>query len=82
MPGFEVQVQLVLALLAALLLGAVFAWLCLLPSWLRAKRNASLATKNAERLARELTQLKSQSNGQVVVEEPIPALPVGPSHGI
>lgn len=82
LPGLEVQVQLVVALLAALLLGAVFAWISLLPSWLKAKRGASVATKNAERLERELAQLKAQAGPVAVVEEPILALPIGPSHGI
>ncbi|MFN7504619.1 MAG: lipopolysaccharide assembly protein LapA domain-containing protein [Limnobacter sp.] len=82
LPGLEIQVQLVVALLIALLLGAVFAWVSLLPSWLKAKRVASVASKNAERLERELNQLKSQGNMPAVVEEPSPALPIGPSHGI
>ena len=82
LPGLEVQVQLVVALLAALLLGAVFAWVSLLPSWLKAKRNASVATKNMERLERELSQMKAQNGSVAVVEEPMPALPMGPSHGI
>lgn len=82
LPGLEVQVQLVVALLAALLLGAVFAWVSLLPSWLKAKRSASVATKNAERLERELSQFKAQGNLPVPVEEPMPILPIGPSHGI
>jgi hypothetical protein len=29
-----------------------------------------------------LSQLKAQGNTPVVVEEPMPALPIGPSHGI
>jgi uncharacterized integral membrane protein len=82
LPGLEIQVQLVVALLIALLLGAVFAWVSLLPSWLKAKRVASVASKNAERLERELNQLKSQGNMPAVVEELSPALPIGPSHGI
>jgi uncharacterized integral membrane protein len=82
LPGLEIQVQLVVALLVALLLGAVFAWVSLLPSWLKAKRNASVASRNAERLERELSQLKAQGNTPVIVEEPMPALPIGPSHGI
>ena len=82
LPGLEVQVQLVLALLTALLLGAVIAWLSLLPSWLKAKRTASVATKNAERLERELAQLKAQGSLPVAVEEPTSVLPIGPSHGI
>ncbi|MBU0782437.1 MAG: DUF1049 domain-containing protein [Gammaproteobacteria bacterium] len=82
LPGLEVQVQLVVALLTALLLGAVFAWVSLLPSWLKAKRSASVATKNAERLERELTQFKAQGNLPVPVEEPTSVLPIGPSHGI
>jgi uncharacterized integral membrane protein len=82
LPGLEVQVQLVVALLISLLLGAVFAWISLLPSWLKAKRSATVATKNAERLERELSQLKAQGALPVVVEEPMPALPIGPSHGI
>jgi putative membrane protein len=82
LPGLEIQVQLVVALLLALLLGAVFAWISLLPSWLKAKRAASVATKNAERLERELNQLKAEGNTPVIVEEPMPALPIGPSHGI
>jgi putative membrane protein len=81
LPGLEVQIQLVVALLIALLVGAVFAWVCLVPSWLKAKRNASVATKNAERLERELTQIKSQSTTPVT-EEPLPLLALGPSHGI
>ncbi len=82
LPGLEVQVQLVVALLAALLLGAIVACLSLLPSWLKAKRGASVATKNAERLERELAQLKAQGAVPVPVEEPTPVLPIGPSHGI
>lgn len=84
LPGLEVQVQLVVALLIALLFGAVFAWLCLVPSWLKAKRNTTVATKNAERLERELSQLKAQSNttNSPVAEEPLPLLALGPSHGI
>lgn len=82
LPGFAVQTQLVVALLVSLLLGAVFAWISLLPSWLMAKRSASVASKNVERLERELAQLKSQSTGVVAVEEPVPVLPIGPSHGI
>lgn len=82
LPGFAVQTQLVVALLVSLLLGAVFAWISLLPSWLKAKRSASVASKNVERLERELSQLKSQGAGVVVVEEPVPVLPIGPSHGI
>lgn len=82
LPGLEVQVQLVVALLVSLLVGAVFAWVSLLPSWLKAKRAATVATKNAERLERELSQLKAQGALPVVVEEPIPVLPIGPSHGI
>lgn len=82
LPGLEVQVQLVVALLIALLLGAVFAWVSLLPSWLKAKRSASVATKNAERLERELSQFKAQGNLPTPVEEPMPILPIGPSHGI
>lgn len=82
LPGLEVQVQLVVALLIAFLLGAVFAWVSLLPSWLKAKRTATVATKNVERLERELAQYKSQTSLPIVVEEPMPALPIGPSHGI
>ncbi|MCR2747728.1 LapA family protein [Limnobacter parvus] len=82
LPGLEVQTQLVVALLVSLLIGAVFAWISLLPSWLKAKRIASVASKNVERLERELSQMKSQGAGVVVVEEPVPALPIGPSHGI
>lgn len=82
LPGLEVQVQLVVALLVALLVGAVFAWLSLLPSWLKAKRAASVASKNAERLERELSQLKTQGEIQTVEAEPMPALTIGPSHGI
>jgi len=81
-PGFEIQIQLVLALLIALLLGAVFAWLSLLPSWLRIKRSASVALKNAERLEKELAQLKSQSTTTLVVEDSTPVMAIGPSHGI
>jgi uncharacterized membrane protein YciS (DUF1049 family) len=82
LPGLEVQVHLVVALLFALLLGAVFAWISLLPSWLKAKRAAAVALKNADRLERELNQLKTQGTASVVVEELMPALPIGPSHGI
>lgn len=84
LPGLEVQVQLVVALLIALLVGAVFAWVCLVPSWLKAKRNATVATKNADRLERELSQLKAQSNNSntPVIEEPLPLVALGPSHGI
>jgi len=84
LPGLEVQVQLVVALLIALLVGAVLAWVCLVPSWLKAKRNATVATKNADRLERELSQLKAQSSNTntPAVEEPLPLLALGPSHGI
>jgi uncharacterized integral membrane protein len=82
LPGFEVQVQLVLALLMALLVGAILAWLSLLPSWLRVKRSATVAGKTAERLEREMAQLRTQNTTPVVVEDTTPVLPIGPSHGI
>lgn len=84
LPGFEVQIQLVLALLIALLVGAVFAWISLVPSWLKAKRTATVAAKNADRLERELSRLKAQTNNAntPAVEEPLPILTLGPSHGI
>jgi uncharacterized membrane protein YciS (DUF1049 family) len=85
LPGLEVQIQLVLALLVALLFGAVCAWIFLLPSWLKAKRNVALAAKNIERLERELIQAKASGNNLPVITEEIPSKPllnVGPSHGI
>ncbi|HEX4842954.1 MAG TPA: LapA family protein [Limnobacter sp.] len=85
LPGLEIQVQLVVALLAAFLLGAIFAWLSLLPSWLKAKRATSTATKQLERLEKELAQLKSSAPAVQAVAEPantLTALPIGPSHGI
>ncbi|HEX4916794.1 MAG TPA: lipopolysaccharide assembly protein LapA domain-containing protein [Limnobacter sp.] len=85
LPGLEIQVQLVVALLAAFLLGAIFAWLSLLPSWLKAKRASSSSSKQVERLEKELAQLKSATPQQSVVQEPtsaLAALPIGPSHGI
>lgn len=82
LPGLEVQLQLVVALLVSFLLGALFAWVCLIPSWLKAKRTASLASKNADRLERELAQLKTKDQTPPIVEEPVPSLPMGVSHGI
>ncbi|WP_370261294.1 lipopolysaccharide assembly LapA domain-containing protein [Limnobacter sp.] len=88
LPGLEIQVQLVLALLAAFLLGAVFAWLSMLPSWLKAKRAASVANKQIERLEKEVASLKAAQSGTPVVpavpetSNPLTALPMGPSHGI
>ena len=79
LPGFEIDTPLVVALLGAFLAGAVFAWMSLLPSWLKAKRNASLANKAVERLEREQAQSRNQAEA---APEPMPALPIGPSHGI
>lgn len=78
LPGLEIQVQLVVALLSAFLLGAAFAWLSLLPSWFRAKRVASVASKNLERLEKEQTKASPAPN----VEPSPPVLPIGPAHGI
>ncbi len=81
--GIEVKVQLVLALLIALLLGAVLAWVSLLPAWLRAKRIASVATKNAEYFERELLKIKAQSNQSALFDEQsVTALPVSVTHGV
>jgi len=80
LPGFEIDTPLVVALLCAFLAGAVFAWMSLLPSWLKAKRSAAVANKSIERLERERAQSKNQV--AEAAPEPMPALPIGPSHGI
>ncbi len=56
LPGLEGQVPLVLALLCAFLVGLLLAWLILLPSWLRAQREASQANKALLKTERELKQ--------------------------
>ena len=84
LPGLQVQTPLVVALLCAFLAGAVFAWLALLPSWVKAKRSASLATKSVERLEREMAQMQQSittANAPISVE-PLSLLPLGPAHGI
>ena len=78
LPGLEIQVQLVVALLSAFLLGAAFAWVSLLPSWFRAKRAASVAVKNLERLEKEHAHVAAVPS----VDTQIPVLPIGPAHGI
>lgn len=40
LPGMQLNAPLVVVLLVAFIVGAVFAWGCLLPSWLRARRAA------------------------------------------
>lgn len=79
LPGLEVEVQLVVALLCALLLGSMLAWVSLLPSWIKAKRNASIAMKSLEKLEKE--QLGKPTSA-TTVESSSPALPIGPADGI
>ncbi|MCQ8896583.1 LapA family protein [Limnobacter humi] len=83
LPGLEIQVQLVVALLTAFLCGAAFAWVSLLPSWFRAKRAASSATKALERVEREQSRPNRPNSGGVsgAADEAV-VLPVGPTHGI
>ncbi|MDH4394370.1 MAG: LapA family protein [Limnobacter sp.] len=78
LPGLEVQLPLILALLSAFILGVVFAWLILVPSWLKAKRSSSVASKKLAKV--ENMQSKSQADASAP-SEPI-ALPLGPGHGI
>ena len=52
-PGLEVQLPIVLALLCAFLIGLLLAWLMLLPSWLRARRDATLAIKTLIKTEKE-----------------------------
>lgn len=79
LPGLEAQLPLILALLSAFILGVVFAWIILVPSWLKAKRNSSQATKKLAKVEKQ--QTKPQSDRSTVNTEPL-ALPLGPGHGI
>lgn len=79
LPGLEAQLPLILALLSAFILGVVFAWIILVPSWLKAKRNSSQATKKLAKAEKE--QTKPQADHSSVNAEPL-ALPLGPGHGI
>lgn len=81
LPGLEIQVQLVVALLTAFLCGAAFAWVSLLPSWLRAKRAASSANKALERAEREQAKAVKPASANGAADEAM-VLPVGPTHGI
>lgn len=78
-PGFEIELPVILALLAAFMFGLLAAWLILLPSWLKAKRSSSQASKALARAE------KDRANKPVTQEPEIassPALTVGPTHGI
>jgi len=81
LPGLEIQVQLVVALLCAFLLGAVFAWVSLLPSWLRAKRTASVASRNLVRLEKDQPKPANAEQPATGASD-LPVLPLGPTHGI
>lgn len=56
--GLSMTIPLIVALLAAFLLGLVAALLILMPSWLKAKRNAAKANK-----ALSKSQVKDVSSG-------------------
>lgn len=77
LPGLEAKLPLILALLSAFVLGAVFAWLVLLPSWLKAKRNSSQATKKLAKAEK----VQSQADSGVNATEAL-SLPMGTGHGI
>jgi uncharacterized integral membrane protein len=82
--GLETQVPLVMALLCALLLGAGLAWVSLLPSWIRARRNASIAMRGAEKLQAELSRRDplGKPTGGAAVESSSPPLSVSSADGI
>lgn len=90
LPGLEVQTPLVVALLVAFLLGALFAWFSLLPSWLMARRNAAVSARQAEKAERELNQVQAAQNSPAALSNnppqntvaDSPLLPMGPTHGI
>lgn len=82
-PGFATQSPLVLALLGAFLLGAVFAWLMLLPSWWKAKRNAAAAGKALAKAEKSVSTSQNQTAPQAgAPDENLLALPIGPTHGV
>lgn len=76
LPGIEVQTPLILALLVAFLLGAAFAWLVLMPSWLRARRQANVASKKLSKSEKDSTPALPQAADANLT------LPLGPGHGI
>lgn len=78
LPGLEAQLPLILALLCAFVLGVVFAWIILVPSWLKAKRNSSVASKKLAKVEKEQSKPQSENS---TASEPL-ALPLGPGHGI
>ncbi len=88
LPGLEVQTPLILALLSAFVLGVLFAWLILVPSWLKAKRTSSLATKKLAKAEKEQSRsnadhsTSSSHSGQSGSSSEPLALPLGPGHGI
>lgn len=82
-PGLATQAPLVLALLGAFLLGAVFAWLMLLPSWWKARRNATVANKALAKAEKSVSSNPSQTPVQAgAPDENLLALPIGPTHGV
>lgn len=78
LPGLEGQVPLVLALMCAFLVGLFVAWFLLLPSWLRAQREASSATKALLKTEKEHKQetVNRQSN------QPISSNQTGSSNAV
>ena len=80
LPDLEAHAPLILVLLVAFMLGALFAWLVLLPSWLKAKRTSSVATRKLSKVEKESSKPAS-ADPQSSTETPL-ALPLGPGHGI
>ena len=77
LPGLEAHAPLILVLLVAFMLGALFAWLVLLPSWLKAKRSSSVATKKLAKAEKVNNPSDSASNTTEAL-----SLPMGTGHGI
>jgi uncharacterized integral membrane protein len=79
LPGLQAELPLVMALLVAFLAGLLMAWLILLPSWLKARRAAAIASKA---LAKAEKEKPLPPAAQTQSELSSVALSVGPTHGI
>lgn len=80
LPGLQVELPLVMALLSAFLLGLLAAWLILLPSWLKARRGTAVANKALAKAEKEKVSLSTSK--MISADTTESALPVGPTHGI
>ncbi|NJM31781.1 MAG: LapA family protein [Limnobacter sp.] len=85
LPGLEVQMPLVVALLLAFILGVLCALFIVSPSWMRAKRSSGQAQKALVRLekthAEYIEQYPASRQNATLSTQP-PVLSVGPTHGI